>query len=150
MIPRFSFLLLLFITASCPLWAMGQEKSLKQVCKSTAARGWLYKPLSEDSGPPREGKPLILFPSGKPGKNTLRVFAANGTEICFFRRWPEDTLYGERYYSGTGCNKDSKKLASLARAATAKTGKKSSFIYIEAAKKSCAGPINPSARVDKR
>jgi hypothetical protein len=90
---------------------------------------------------------MVLFPKNRPNKGTLKVYSANGTQICHFARWyAEEAHYGRRFYAGTGCNKTASQMQSLAKSAASGNGN----IYIEGAGTACVGPLNPRNRKDTR
>ncbi|MDC0357177.1 hypothetical protein OAO01_00045 [Oligoflexia bacterium] len=112
--------------------------------------GFLWKDDADEKiGPPRAGKPVILFQNGKPGTKTIKIYASNGTQVCSAGlKAPGPGHKGvncnsDHYYIGWpgGCYKEGGKIAKLAQQASG-----SSRVYVKVGGGKCVGPINPNAR----
>ncbi len=121
--------------------------SLASVCSTIHApfKGFLWKPASDHSGFPREGKPMIAWQSGgqPSGKTCLRVLNQNGQVVTQFGRYATGGHYGARWYSGWGCG-EGKHGSVIASQAQSSSGNRS--VYVESTNGRCIGPINPTAR----
>jgi len=108
---------------------------------------FLYKPESDHSGPPREDRPMSIFPKRKPSGSLVPILNALGEEIGFMKEFPGDeSLYGRRFYVGTGSGQSPRALAEKA----IKTSGISGDIYLKVGKGICVGPISATVRVDAR
>lgn len=118
---------------------------LGSVCKQIVPvkQGFLWKPSSDHSGYPREGRPAALFSSSKPGDSCLSVYASDGSELTTMGLYEYSGKYGGRWYSGWGCGKlwyGSK----MAEEAKSRTGKPD--VYLERGNGACIGPFDPRNR----
>lgn len=112
-------------------------------CPSTSSRGFLYKPLSQDSGPPREGFPMALLSRGT-FASCIYILASNGEVISQFGRYSPNRAY-EGFGCGAGNRQSAGQLAALARAAN---GSPSGYIK---SGNTCYGPVaNFASRHDAR
>lgn len=126
--------------------AIGGSGSIGSAC--SRVRGivngrHLWKPESDHTNDNREGKPLMIFRSDRPNSSCLDVYASNGQKIAQLGRYPEEQLYGRRFYTGYGCgtSESASKLSSEARAAAGSTD-----IYVQGNSGECFGPITPTQR----
>lgn len=120
--------------------------SIASLCSSIHApfTGFLWKPSSDHSGFPREGKPMIAWNSRPPANKTcLRVLDQNGNVVTQFGRYTTGGNYGARWYSGWGCGT---RLSGSEIANSAERTSGSRQVYVESNDGRCIGPINPSAR----
>ncbi len=121
-------------------------EGLGSVCQTIQApfRGFLWKPASDHSGAPREGRPMIAWEASPPsGMSCLRIYSSNGGEVSRFGRYATGGHYGARWYSGWGCG-DHKYASHIAQAATNSAGNRN--VYVQAGGGKCIGPINPTSR----
>ena len=109
--------------------------------------GMLWKPESDHSGPPRVGRPLVIFSRNKPGSDCLKVFAENGEQVSQVGKYPEENLYGARYYTGYGCG-DLKYGRDIEDAALAAAGTINT--YLEGRDGVCFGPFEATNRTGQR
>lgn len=121
------------------------DSDLSKVCSriSGISSGVLYKPASNDSGPPREGKPGMMFKSQKPSDGCVEIYAADGSQVSRFGVYTWAGKYGARFYSGWGCG-DLKTGGQIAAAATRAAGKASVYAHLGGGR--CIGPMNPTSR----
>jgi len=119
---------------------------LGSVCPniSPVVGGMLWKPSSEHSGFPREGRPGMFFKTGAPGGSCAQVYASNGQQVSQMGHYNAGTSkYGKRYYTGWGCG-DKKYASQIASAAKAASG--NTQVYVKTSNNLCRGPINPTQR----
>jgi len=126
--------------------SFSDNSGLGAVCPTIApvVGGMLWKPASEHSGAPREGKPGMFFKVGAPGDSCVSVYANNGQKVSQMGHYNAGTLeYGKRYYMGWGCG-DGKSGSQIATAAKAAAG--NTDVYVKTSGNICRGPINPTQR----
>lgn len=120
--------------------------SIKDVCtklRQSGPNGFLWKPASDHSGYPREGKPTALWTKDIPTKSCLSLYAVNGVKIGQIGVFEYSGKYGGRWYSGYGCG-DRKSASQVAKAAKQAAGRKK--IYVEGRGGTCHGPFHPEER----
>lgn len=119
---------------------------LASVCSTVVgfSSGSLWKPSSDHSGQPREGRPSMLYNRNIPsGNSCLKVFANNGQTVSELGVYEYNGKYGGRWYTGWGCG-DHKFAADIAAAAQSATG--SPLVYIQRQPGVCVGPFDPRKR----
>lgn len=124
---------------------------LAGVCPGGVQRvgtGILWKPEADAKlGPPRSGKPVVLFQSNKPGASSIDIYAGNGKKVCTagFKASDEAGVNcgAEHYYVGWsgGCGYSTGGIAAAAREASGSTA-----IYVKGRGGVCFGPIDPGTR----
>ncbi|MDC0357178.1 hypothetical protein OAO01_00050 [Oligoflexia bacterium] len=126
------------LTAACP-------NGIKAV-----SSGFLWKDDADHKlGPPRAGKPVLLFQNDKPGFSSVEIIASNGDPVCSAgHKAPSSGHEGvncnsAHYYVGWsgGCGKSGGEIAKAAKAAAGKTS-----VYVKIKGGRCIGPINPDTR----
>lgn len=120
------------------------DPGIGNVCSSVspAANGILWKPESQDSGGSREGKPVLIFGAEDPGKEPLKIYASNGTQVGSVGYYGKYEGKGARYYSGwAGGSGDTAQ--SLQTKAMAASGSQKVYVKL---KNRCVGPIVPTQR----
>lgn len=121
-------------------------EGLSSVCQTVQSvpRGFLWKPSSDHSGAPREGKPMVAWQASPPtGMSCIRIYASNGAEVSKFGIYTSGGHYGARWYSGWGCG-DHKHGSAIAQAAQNTSGNRN--VYVQSSGGRCIGPINPTGR----
>lgn len=127
----------------------GGGAGLSSVCPTVngISHGILWKP-DADASDSRNGKPVILFTGGnKPGKSSVKIYAANGTQIgsLGFKASSIPGVNGgaEHYFTGWsgGSGHYASQLANNARSAAGSTN-----IYVQGRGSLCIGPLNPTSR----
>lgn len=119
---------------------------LSAVCSTVIpfSAGSLWKPSSDHSGFPREGRPSMLYNRNIPtGNSCLKVFANNGQTVSELGVYEYNGKYGGRWYTGWGCG-DQKYASEIASAAQSATG--SELVYVQRQPGVCVGPFNPRNR----
>ncbi|MCB0322565.1 MAG: VCBS repeat-containing protein [Bdellovibrionales bacterium] len=121
---------------------------LATVCPATTSFGGgiLWKPSSDHSGQPREGRPAALFKRAQPGKSCIRLFASNGEVIGALGRFHGTPKYGDRFYLGLAGNCGAPVMDAGDAAAAAIAASGSPEIYVESRDGLCVGPADPRQR----
>ncbi len=113
-------------------------------CSQTFSSGYLLKPEAQDTGPPREGKPMVLFSRNYPSSSCLNVLATNGEVIAKYGRYASN-----RYYNAWGCGGSGYSPSALAARAVAASGSKNIVLHDPDTGR-CYGPGAADARSDRR
>lgn len=120
------------------------DPGIGKICPSVSplVTGVLWKPESQDTGDARQGKPVLIFKTQKPGKEPLKVYASNGTQIGSLGYYGEYEGNGARYYAGyTGGSGDTSQ--TLQTKAVAASGSQKVYVKLPTG---CIGPIVPTQR----